>query len=77
MACTIHPAESPVDEAPPLGRAMTRCECAGCAFSEVARTMRSEGLGVEEACRRTGCGQTCGACIPDLHVFLRAQGLQP
>jgi NAD(P)H-nitrite reductase large subunit len=58
-------------------RAMTRCECAGCAFSEVARLMRSEGVGVEEACRRTGCGQTCGACVPDLHGFLRAQGLQP
>ena len=61
----------------PWAPAMTRCECAGCAFSEVARMMRSEGVGVEEACRRTGCGQTCGACIPDLHGFLRAQGLQP
>ena len=63
---------------PPLRpRTMTRCECSGCGFAEVARQMRSEGLGFEEACRRTGCGQTCGACIPDLQGFLQAQGLLP
>ena len=41
---------------------MTRCECAGVSFEEIARRLREEGLSLEEACGRTGCGGTCTAC---------------
>jgi NAD(P)H-nitrite reductase large subunit len=54
----------PVPAAQP--RAMTRCECAGVSFQEIARKMAAEGASIEEACRRTGCGLTCTACVPDL-----------
>lgn len=47
-------------------RAMTRCECTGITFQELARRMDAEGATVEEVCRRTGCGLTCTACVPDL-----------
>jgi bacterioferritin-associated ferredoxin len=71
LACTIHPAESQVDEAAPrLGQAMTRCECASLSFAEVARRLREERLSLEEVARRTGCGGTCTACLPDLRAFL-------
>jgi bacterioferritin-associated ferredoxin len=49
---------------------MTGCECAGVSFAELARRQREEGLSPDEACRRTGCGQTCTACLPDLKQFL-------
>ena len=49
---------------------MTRCECAEVAFDEVARRVQAEKLTVEEAARRTGCGGTCEACLPDLRRFL-------
>lgn len=49
---------------------MARCECAGDTFEEVARRMHAERLSAEQAVRRTGCGQNCGACIPDLLQFL-------
>lgn len=47
-------------------RAMTRCECAGVSFQELARRMDAEGTTIEEVCRRSGCGLTCTACVPDL-----------
>ena len=47
-------------------RAMSRCECAGVSFQELARRMDAERATVEEVCRRTGCGLTCTACVPDL-----------
>jgi NAD(P)H-nitrite reductase large subunit len=47
-------------------RAMTRCECAGVTFQELARRMDAEGTTIEDVCRRTGCGLTCTACVPDL-----------
>jgi NAD(P)H-nitrite reductase large subunit len=47
-------------------RAMTRCECAGVSFQELARRMDAEGATIEEVCRRSGCGLTCTACVPDL-----------
>jgi len=50
--------------------AMTRCECAGVPFVEVERRIREEGLTVEEVSRRSGCGRTCTACLPDLKRFL-------
>jgi hypothetical protein len=52
---------------------MTRCECAGLAFEDLRRRMRAEGLAVDEACRRTGCGQLCTACLPDLETYLDDQ----
>ena len=51
---------------PAKPRAMTRCECTGVTFQELARRMDAEGTTVEEVCRRTGCGLTCTACVPDL-----------
>jgi bacterioferritin-associated ferredoxin len=69
MACTAHPLPAaPLHPARP--RTMTRCECAGMSFADLARRLREEGLSPEEACRRTGCGQTCTACLPDLRQFL-------
>jgi bacterioferritin-associated ferredoxin len=52
------------------GRAMSRCECADMPFAEVARRMRDEGQSLAELSGRTGCGQTCTACVPDLEDFL-------
>jgi bacterioferritin-associated ferredoxin len=52
------------------GRAMTRCECAEMPFAEVARRVRDEGQSLADLGRRTGCGQTCTACLPDLEDFL-------
>ena len=52
---------------------MTRCECSGTAFREVARLMDRQGLSADEACRRTGCGLTCGACLPDLVRYLASR----
>jgi NAD(P)H-nitrite reductase large subunit len=55
-------------EAAPVAtpRAMTRCECSGVSFQEIARRMDAEGASIEDVCRRTGCGLTCTACVPDL-----------
>lgn len=50
--------------------AMERCECAQVSFAELARRVEAERLTVEEAARRTGCGRTCEACVPDLYQFL-------
>lgn len=66
MASTL--TAEPIELAAP--RAMTRCECAGTPFDEVARRIETEGLTVAECARRTGCGQTCTACLPDLQAFL-------
>jgi len=52
------------------GRAMTRCECAEMPFEEIARRLREDGASFAELSRRTGCGQTCTACVPDLEAFL-------
>jgi bacterioferritin-associated ferredoxin len=57
--------------------AMTRCECACLSFEEVARRIETEGLTLPECARRTGCGQTCTACLPDLHAFLRRRDRRP
>ena len=40
-------------------------------FQELAR-IASSGTSLEEICRRTGCGQTCTACLPDLVRYLSA-----
>lgn len=56
--------------APARGPAMTRCECAELPFETVARQMRESGQSLQEVGRRTGCGQTCTACLPDLEGYL-------
>jgi bacterioferritin-associated ferredoxin len=38
----------------------------GVTFQEIARRIEAEGTPLEEVCRRTGCGLTCTACVPDL-----------
>lgn len=58
--------------APPCSVMMTRCECAGLTFGELLAQMRAERLSVSDACRRTGCGQLCTACLPDLESYLAA-----
>ena len=81
MASTLatHPAAPPAEHScpgptpAPFGPPMTRCECAGVAFAEVARRMEAESLQPEQAIARTRCGQNCGACIPDLRRFLAAR----
>ena len=52
---------------------MTRCECAGLSFDEVARRVREEGQALEEVQDRTGCGRLCSACLPDLRDHLAAR----
>jgi bacterioferritin-associated ferredoxin len=84
MACALHPAteagqpsgEGPASALPPAGfpravpRAMTRCECAGISFQEVATRMAATGASLEDASARTGCGRNCTACLPDLLTYL-------
>jgi bacterioferritin-associated ferredoxin len=71
MAATPLAVPETVALAPARGRAMTGCECAGVTFEEIAARVR-QGTPAPEALRRTGCGQTCTACLPDLARFLRA-----
>jgi NAD(P)H-nitrite reductase large subunit len=77
MACLVHPefdASAPAVRAAvldrPVPRAMTRCECADVSFQEIARQMAASGASLDDACRRTRCGQTCTACLPDLARYL-------
>jgi bacterioferritin-associated ferredoxin len=73
MACTLNPAETQSADAPPrprYGQAMTRCECAELSFAEIAQRLSTERLSLEEVTRRTGCGSTCTACLPDLRDYL-------
>lgn len=64
---TLHDAER---SAPPAGKPMTRCECSGVAFAEVAELM-DRGTAFQEVSRRTGCGGMCTACLPDLARYLK------
>jgi bacterioferritin-associated ferredoxin len=52
---------------------MTRCECSGLGFDEIERRMEQDGLTLAECSRRTGCGDTCTACLRDLETFLRSR----
>jgi bacterioferritin-associated ferredoxin len=79
MACLLHPApEGVLEDAPPVAGGfasrvpapMTRCECAEISFAEVARQVAQPGGSLDEVGRRTGCGQTCTACVKDLRRFL-------
>jgi len=58
---------------PFLPRLMTRCACTGVSFEEIARLVRKEGLTLEAACRRSGVGDLCTACLPDLEATLRTR----
>jgi NAD(P)H-nitrite reductase large subunit len=51
---------------------MTRCECAEVSFAEALRRVQAERPTLDEVVRRTGCGATCTACVPDLERFLGA-----
>lgn len=55
------------------GRVMTRCECAGLGFDEIARRLRERGQSLESLQSETGCGRLCTACLPDLHDHLAAR----
>ena len=57
----------------PWACAMTRCECAGLSFDEVARRVREVGQTLEDVQARTGCGRHCSACLPDLQDHLAAR----
>jgi bacterioferritin-associated ferredoxin len=56
-----------------VGRVMTRCECSGLRFDEIARRLRDEGQSLEALQTETGCGRLCTACLPDLHEHLAAR----
>jgi bacterioferritin-associated ferredoxin len=52
-------------------QAMNRCECAGRTFRDLAAIARREGIeDFDILRRRTGCGTTCTACVPDLRAYL-------
>jgi bacterioferritin-associated ferredoxin len=80
MACILHSGAEPAPDgaltAPPAAfpravpRPMTRCECADVTFPEIARDMAANGRSLDEVGRRTGCGQICTACLPDLRRYL-------
>jgi len=73
MACSLQPAAETAAHPAAAPRAMTGCECAGVSFHEIARALREDGLALDEVCRRTGCGRTCTACLPDLQRYLGAR----
>ena len=52
---------------------MTRCECAEMRFEEIPEKLAREHLSLEDLGKRTGCGQTCTACLPDLKAFLASR----
>jgi bacterioferritin-associated ferredoxin len=56
-----------------FGRGMTRCECAGLRFDEIARRVCVEGQSLEAVQGETGCGHLCTACLPDLRDHLAAR----
>lgn len=68
-----HSVECEAYQAPATPRAMTRCECAGVSFQEIASRMEAERATLDEVCRRTQCGNTCTACLPDLARFIAAR----
>jgi bacterioferritin-associated ferredoxin len=72
MACTAQLVADAAPEAAVRPRAMTRCECAELAFSEIRRQVQEDGRSLEEVSRRTGCGRLCTACVPDLQAYLLA-----
>ncbi len=72
-SCALSLTTQPIVRNRRICRSMTRCECAAVAFAEVAAQMTDHALSLQEVQERTGCGQTCTACIPDLVEFLTAR----
>jgi bacterioferritin-associated ferredoxin len=64
------PFDRTVPQALSRSRLMTACECSGVPFSEIARLVFGEGRPLHDVLERTGCGQMCTACVPDLHTYL-------
>ena len=52
------------------GVEVTRCLCRGVTFEQLLPLARSEGWGLDELIRRTGCGAGCGLCRPYLRRML-------
>ena len=52
------------------GVEVTRCLCRGVTFERLLPLARSEGWGLDELIRRTGCGAGCGLCRPYLRRML-------
>lgn len=73
MACTTAQSPDVLTYARP--RSMTRCECSGVAFSDVARMMLNHGCTHEQAMDLTGAGRTCTACVPDMELYLASLNL--
>jgi bacterioferritin-associated ferredoxin len=80
MACALHPlvetdpaaVAERIAFARPAPVPMGRCECAEVAFPEIARQIDA-GSSFEEVSRKTGCGTTCTACLPDLRRYLASR----
>ncbi len=45
-----------------------RCVCRGVSFAELIRLARTEHLSIDELVERTGCGESCGLCLPYIRL---------
>ncbi|MCL4741346.1 MAG: (2Fe-2S)-binding protein [Phycisphaerales bacterium] len=45
-----------------------RCVCRGVTFAELIRLARSERLSIDGLIERTGCGESCGLCLPYIRL---------
>lgn len=73
MSARPDPARQSTSTFAAVPRTMTRCECTGVAFAEIARLLEEQRVDLAGAQERTGCGQLCTACLPDLRDFLGAR----
>ena len=51
---------------------VTRCVCHNVTFAELLGMHRRTGEGFTELQKATGCGSSCGSCIPYIHLALRS-----
>jgi bacterioferritin-associated ferredoxin len=47
-----------------------RCVCRGCTFAELKR-LHDAGADLTALQRQTGCGTSCGLCMPYIRLMLR------
>lgn len=47
-----------------------RCVCRGVTFAELIRLGRTERLSIDELIERTGCGESCGLCLPYVRLAI-------
>ncbi len=47
-----------------------RCVCRGVAFADLIRLARTEQLSINELTDRTGCGESCGLCLPYIRLAI-------